>query len=271
MMTAVLDLDWIPGLLDEAGQIALRSFRTTLDPIDKGGGHGYDPVTQADRDIEYLLRARLTERFGDHEIVGEEAGTSGPSGRYRWLIDPIDGTRAFVTGSPLWGILLGLLDGGRPVAGWMHQPYLGETFAGIDGEAWLTRHGERTRLVTRRGIDLGEAAMYTTSPALFTTHDEADSFARLAHVVRLARFGGDCYAYCLLAMGQIDLVVEASLQPYDIVPLIPIIEAAGGVVTGRYGESAVDGGFVVAAANGEIHELASAVLNAGTAPTIGGQ
>ena len=265
-------LNHVTDLLSEAGQIALRYFRTALVADDKGGAHGFDPVTHADRGVEDLLRARLHELFGDHEVVGEERGSSGRPGQYRWLIDPIDGTKAFVTGSPLWGILLGLLDRGsgatpdepgRPVAGWMHQPYIGETFAAVGGEAWMERRGERVSLATRHRRDLAEAQMYTTFPGMFRTDDERAAFARLTDRVQLARFGGDCYAYCLLAMGQIDLVVEAGLQPYDIVPLIPIIEAAGGVVTGRHGGPAAGGGFVVAAANGTIHDQALAALNQG--------
>jgi len=258
-----IDFAWIDPLLAEAGRIALEMFRTSITGDDKGGPLGYDPVTAADRDIEDLLRAGLAERFGYHEIVGEERGTTGTPGRYRWLIDPIDGTRAFITGSPLWGILLGLLDNGHPVAGWMHQPYIGETFSGVDGEAWLARGEHRRRLQTRRDVALGDAALYTTFPGMFTTDDDRQAFGRISDSVRLTRFGGDCYAYCLLAMGQVDLVVEAGLQPYDIVPLIPIVEGAGGVVTGRHGGSAVGGGFVIAAATASIHAQALAVLDDG--------
>ena len=251
----------VSAMLADAGEVALRYFRTAIAADDKGGVHGFDPVTEADRGVEDLLRARLHDTFGDHEVLGEERGSSGTPGRYRWLIDPIDGTKAFVTGSPLWGILLGLLDDGVPVAGWMHQPYIGETFAAVDGQAWVERHGQRTLLATRNRQSIAEAQMYTTFPGMFWEPDERAAFDRLTSTVQLARFGGDCYAYCLLAMGQIDLVVEASLQPYDIVALIPIVEAAGGVVTGRHGGPAAGGGFVVASANSQIHEQALAVLN----------
>lgn len=259
-----LQLDWVMPLLDQAGQIALRMFRTAMVPDDKaaGGPAGYDPVTEADRDIEKLLRSRLSERYPDHQIVGEEAGVSGPDGRYRWLIDPIDGTKSFVTGSPLWGILVGLIEDGRPIAGWMHQPYIGETFASVGGTATITRGDERRTLATRQGVGIAESVMYTTFPGMFTADDDRDAFARLTRAVRLTRFGGDCYAYCQLAMGHVDLVVEASLQPYDIVPLIPIVEGAGGVVTGRHGEPPVDGGFVIAAASRAIHEQALSVIEA---------
>ncbi len=150
-MDETLELGWVSALLVEADPIALNLFRTAIEADDKGSPSGYDPVTAADRGIEELLRGRISDRFPEHEIVGEETGTSGPAGRYRWLIDPIDGTKAFVTGSPLWGILLGLLDNGRPIAGWMRQPYLGETFSAVDGKASVERNGARRHLATRRG------------------------------------------------------------------------------------------------------------------------
>jgi myo-inositol-1(or 4)-monophosphatase len=248
----------IPPLLAEAGAIALRWFRTALVADDKNAGSGtdYDPVTEADRAIEDLIRRRLMEHFPDHQITGEERGTTGPAGRFRWMVDPIDGTKSFVSGSPLWGILLGLLDGPEPIAGWVHQPYLDETFAALDGQAWFEHAGERRPLTSRQSAELSDAVMYTTFPGMFRIGPELDAFGRLVEAVKLVRYGGDCYSYCMLAMGQVDLVVEANLQPYDIVPLIPIVEAAGGVVTGPGGEAPVGGGFVIASANARLHEQA---------------
>ena len=164
-------------MLVEAGEIALRWFRSDVEAEDKGGDRGYDPVTIADRDIEQLLRERITAAYPDHEVVGEEAGSSGPPGRYRWLLDPIDGTKAFVTGSPLWGTLVGLLDDGLPVAGWIHQPYLEETFVGIAGRgAWMERRGSRHPLRTRQGVGLDDAVVYCTTPTMFTDPDERALF-----------------------------------------------------------------------------------------------
>lgn len=257
--------DVIDALIPQAGALALRWFRADpadLGMADKGGAMGFDPVTEADRAVEDFLRAELGSRFPDDRIIGEEQGVTGPSGAGRcWVIDPIDGTKAFITGVPAWGILLGLMVDGRPVAGWMHQPYLGETFAAAGGVGRFTGRSGQRPLRTSRTAELAEAVLYCTHPNVFTTSEERAAFDRVAGAVRLQRYGGDCYAYCLLALGQIDLVVESSLQPYDIIPLIPIIEAAGGMVTGRGGEPPVEGGFVVAAATPELHAQALALIN----------
>ena len=249
-------------LLPEAGAIALRHFRTGVVSEDKGGAFGFDPVTVADRDIEARLRAGLTERFPTHRIVGEEQGTTGPADADTyWVIDPIDGTKAFVSGVPAWGILVGLVVDGRAAGGWVHQPYLAETFAATDGDGWFQRGAERRRLAARATTTLDAATMYTTHPGMFVTDDEIAAFDRIAATVRLQRYGGDCYSYCLLALGHVDLVVESQLQPYDIVPLVPLIEAAGGVVTDRTGASPLGGGFVIAAATPELHAQALALAN----------
>ncbi|HSP99274.1 MAG TPA: inositol monophosphatase family protein [Candidatus Dormibacteraeota bacterium] len=250
----------IEPLLDAAAALALRWFRSELGVHDKGGALGYDPVTEVDRGIETLLREGLAARFPDHAIVGEEHGSSGPAdARASWIIDPIDGTRAFISGSPEWGTLVGLRVDGRPAAGWAEIPYLDERFAAVAGEGWFARQGQRRPLRARREARLEDAVLRCTHPAIFNPAEYA-AFKRLAARVRLQRWGGDCYSYCLLALGHVDLVVESSLQAYDIVPLIPIIEAAGGVVTDLAGEAPLTGGMVVAAANRDLHARALAVL-----------
>ncbi|HEY3810953.1 MAG TPA: inositol monophosphatase family protein, partial [Acidimicrobiales bacterium] len=191
-----------------------------------------------------------------------EGGTTGPSApSMTWVIDPIDGTKAFVSGMPLWGVLLGLVVDGRPVAGWCRQPYLDETFGAVDGTAWLEHRGRRQPLRTRATTDLARTTMYSTHPSMFAAPWEQAAFARLSTQVRLQRFGGDCYSYCMLAAGHVDLVVEARLQAYDILPLVPIVEAAGGVVTGWDGEVPLAGGFVIAAATRELHHQALQVTS----------
>jgi len=257
------DLDrLLPAILDEAGSIALRWFRTAIVAEDKNAGTGiaFDPVTEADRRIEDLIRERLAERFPDHRVTGEERGTTGPAGRYEWLIDPIDGTKAFVSGSPLWGIMVGLLDDGVPVAGWIHQPYIGETFAAVGGAATFTRRGDQSPMRTRVDSTLETAVFYTTFPGWFRPGRQLDALERISAASKLVRYGGDCYSYCMLAMGHVDLVVETGLQRYDIVPVISIVEAAGGVVSGLDGQPAADGGFVIAAANPTLHAQAVALI-----------
>jgi myo-inositol-1(or 4)-monophosphatase len=220
-------------------------------------------VTEADRAVEAHLRAGIAAAFPGDRIVGEEGGTSGPDDATAWwIIDPIDGTKAFVTGVPAWATLVGLVDGDDPVAGWVHQPFLGETFSAVGGQARYERGGApAVPLRTSGCTDLAEASLYCTHPNMFRGRTQRAAFERIAAAVRLQRFGGDCYSYCLLAMGHVDLVVEASLQPYDIVPLIPIIEAAGGIVTDRHGRRPIDGGFVIAAATRPLHARALELAN----------
>jgi myo-inositol-1(or 4)-monophosphatase len=253
-------------IVEAAGPIALRYFRQPLAVDNKADAGRFDPVTRADREIEAAIRAALEApaleaRFPDYGIVGEEHGeTRGRSAR-RWVVDPIDGTRAFMTGMPAWGMLLGLAEGDACLAGVVHQPFLQETWLGRRRGSLLKSANGATPLRTRDTDALADALLYCTHPSMFPAEPERGAFARLEAMVRMTRFGGDCYAYCLLALGQVDLVVEGQLAPYDIVPLIPIIEGAGGIVTGWQGESAHGGGLVVAAANPRLHAAALERLN----------
>ena len=244
----------------DAGAIALEYFRQPMAVTNKlAGGSAFDPVTEADRRIEALIRERLGQRFPDHAIVGEEYGTSGAGENY-WIIDPIDGTRAFISGMPSWGILLGLVESGRPTLGLLHQPFTGETFFADAAGSWLRRGGSEIRLATRAGATLADAVLYTTHPSMITGAGLEAQYAELTARCRLQRWGGDCYGFALLAHGCIDLMIDALLQPYDIVPLIPIIEGAGGIVTDLDGRLPLAGGTVVAAANPALHAEALAIL-----------
>ena len=248
-------------IVETAGAIALRYFRTPLEVTDKSQGSAFDPVTRADREVESAIRDALGRAFPDHGILGEEHGTRDPGQPVRWLVDPIDGTRAFISGVPTWGILLGLMEEDACLAGIMHQPYLDETFLGGPDGARMRRAGKEIALRTRQEAGLSSAILYCTHPSMFPAEADRRAFESVAASSRMMRYGGDCYSYCLLAMGQIDLVVEAHLQPYDIVPLIPIVEAAGGIVTDWSGSPANRGGRVVAAANPALHRQALEILN----------
>ena len=243
----------------EAGAIALEYFRGSMAVENKLEGIAYDPVTDADRDMETHIREQLAAHYPGLRVVGEEHGDSGEGENY-WIIDPIDGTRAFISGMPTWGTLLGLVVDGQSVCGVMHQPFTGETYSAGPAGAFLEWRGRSTPLRTRSKAALGDAVLYSTHPFMLDLADLAGPYDQLAKRVRLQRWGGDCYSFALLALGTIDLVVDACLMPYDIVPLIPIIEGAGGVVTDLDGQSPLDGGTVVAAANAPLHEQAIAIL-----------
>ena len=260
-MGAELDVDELANfgvdVVAHAGEISLRYFRTQLEVTNKAKKRSYDPVTQADREVETYIRGRITERFPAHAIVGEEYGNRAGSSTLSWLIDPIDGTRGFLCGTPMWGILLGLMEGERCLAGFARQPFVDETYAGCGGRGFvLERDGTRTPLATRDTRTPGEAIVCCTHPNMFRTEGERRAFAAVEAACRFSRYGTDCYGYCLLARGFVDLIVEADLEAYDIVPLIPIVEAAGGVVTDWKGNPAIRGGAVIAAATPALHEVA---------------
>ena len=220
----------------------------------KAAGEGFDPVTEADRAVEARIRERIEQRYPDHGITGEEFGVKTGASAWSWILDPIDGTRSFIIGLPTWGCLLGLLRDGEPVLGFMHQPVVGETFSGDGDRAWIDRGGGRRPLRVRTDARLGDAILAATHPAMFKDAALA-RFEALAARVRMTRYGGDCYNYCLLAHGLLDLVVEDDMKPHDILPLVPIVRGAGGLVTDLQGATP-GGGMVVAAANQALHREA---------------
>ena len=218
-----------------------------------GAASAYDPVTVADRSAEEAIVAEIARVYPEHAIYGEEHGRKAGSAGLTWVIDPIDGTRAFILGQLHWGTLIALNDGARPMLGVMHQPYVGETFVGSPSGAFLRRGGREDRLRTRPCSNLREARVCTSHPDQFARREERAAFDLIASKARLTRYGGDCYNYCLLAAGLIDLVIESQLFAYDVQALIPMIEAAGGVMTGWDGQPCYQGGAVIAAGDPRLH------------------
>jgi histidinol phosphatase-like enzyme (inositol monophosphatase family) len=263
-MTAVDLTAFIEKLADLAGQTILPFFRTAIGAEDKSGGSVFDPVTEADRAAEVAMRRLIRETFGHHGIIGEEFGSEREDAEYVWVLDPIDGTKSFISGFPTWGTLIGLVHRGRPIYGAMAQPFTREYFFG-DGQIATWRGPGRDHALTQRRLyvracaQLSRATLLTTSPLLYPPADLA-RFRRVEQQVRLSRYGYDCYAFAMLAAGHVDCVMEAGVKGYDIAPLIPIIEGAGGIVTTWTGESAASGGNVIAAGDKRLHEAVLALL-----------
>ena len=247
-------------LADAARVATLAHFRSEGLSADTKETDRFDPVTVADRLSEERMRAILAQRRPQDAILGEEFGaTAGTSGLI-WVLDPIDGTRGYLSGTPTWGVLISVADVDGPIYGVIDQPFIGERFEGGLGWAEVTGPMGRKPLKTRAPRPLAQAILFSTFPEVGTP-DEAAAFRRVATQARLVRYGMDCYAYALIAAGQIDLVIEAGLQPYDVQAPMAVIAAAGGIVTNWQGGPCAQGGQILAAANGAIHAEAMALLN----------
>ena len=247
-------------LADAARQATLLHFRSAGLSADSKESQRFDPVTVADRLSETRMRAILARRRPQDAILGEEFGPVAGTSGLTWVLDPIDGTRGYLSGTPTWGVLISVADATGPIYGVIDQPYIKERFAGGLGRAEVNGPMGRHVLRTRAARPLTEAILFSTFPEVGTP-DEASAFRRVAGRVRLVRYGMDCYAYALIAAGQIDLVIEAGLQTYDVQAPIAVIEASGGIVTDWQGQPCHGGGRVLAAANREIHGEALAFLN----------
>ena len=255
-------VDFAHSLADISGAAVLPYFRRALVVKNKAGGAEFDPVTAADRAAERAIRAAIVRHFPDHGIRGEEFAATEGAGRYEWIVDPIDGTRAFIMGSPLWGTLIGLVDNGRPVVGLMDQPFTRERFWADRRVARMrTPDGRTRRLKTRNCSGLAEAVLTSTHPDLLGSPKDQAAFGRLKARARMTRYGGDCYGYCLLAAGFVDVVVEAGLKPHDVAALIPIIEGAGGRITTWDNKPALGGGRILASGDARVHKESLALLN----------
>lgn len=247
-------------LADLAAAQILPRFRVAIDTENKSKDGGYDPVTVADREAEAAIRREIRRVYPDHGILGEEHGLDAGTSSYTWVLDPIDGTRAFVLGQLHWGTLIALNDGTAPIVGVMRQPYTGETFIGSAAGAELRRGSATTRLQARAASRLADVTVCATDPTMFAGAAHQQAFARLSPRARSVRFGGDCYTPCLVAAGCADLVVEAGLKPWDVQALIPIVQGAGGVITDWSGGRADRANEVIIAANRELHAEVVAAL-----------
>lgn len=246
-------------LAREAARVSLPYFRGAYEETDKGGPGAFDPVTQADREAEAAIRSLIAARYPDHGVIGEEYGEDRPDADHVWILDPIDGTRAFIAGLPLWTNLIALRIEGQPTVGVIGQPYLDEIFIGGPSGARLLKGGTETPLAVRPCPRLTDALIATTDPDLFTGA-ELGAWTQVRAAARLARLGCDAYAYAMLAAGRIDLVVESGLKVWDWSALVPVIEAAGGAVTNWRGETPDGSGQILAVGDVAIHEQALVTL-----------
>jgi myo-inositol-1(or 4)-monophosphatase len=273
-MTAVDFAAFVERLAQVSGEVILPFFRSHIGTEDKSRGGVFDPVTEADRGAEAAMRRLIAQTFPAHGVIGEEYGQDRPDAEYVWVLDPIDGTKSFISGLPTWGTLIGLMHNGVPVYGMMSQPFTRERYAGdgkrarlrtlapTRGEAppseWTTR-----TLRTRPCAALAEATVMTTSPQLIKADSDREAYLKVERQARLVRYGADCYAYCALAAGFVDLVIETNLKPHDVVALTPIVEGAGGVMTTWDGETAAKGGRILAAGDVRLYEIARKMLTEG--------
>ena len=247
-------------VVQRAGQRTLRHFRNAVQVERKESQTDFDPVTLADRECEFMLRREISRTWPDHGIIGEEYEDVN-QGRYSWVIDPIDGTRAFISGLLHWGVLLALCEDNKPILGVMYQPFTEELFVGEATGSWYQRHQVRLDLTTRKETSLENATLMTTDPRLFQDAVERRAYQQLEQAVRLTRYGGDCYQYAMLAAGGIDLVCENDLKLWDILALIPIIQHAGGVITDWQGGDPTISSRILASGSARIHSQALEVLD----------
>lgn len=249
-------------LAAEAARVTLPFFRGDYVQEDKGGPGGFDPVTEADREAEAAIRRLIAARYPDHGVIGEEYGEDRPDAEHVWILDPVDGTRAFVAGLPLWTTLIALRTGGRPVVGVIAQPYLDEVFLGGPSGAVLIGRGETRSIGVRPCEKLTDAIIATTAPEIFTP-PEFGAWTQVMAAARLARYGCDAYAYAMLAMGKIDMVAETGLKLWDWSALVAVVEAAGGECTNWRGEPVSGDGRIIAVGDARVREQALVAFRRG--------
>ena len=247
-------------LADTSGGVIRPLFRQRIDVAHKKGRHDFDPVTEADKGAERAIREVVTRERPHDGVLGEEypetAGTSG----YRWILDPVDGTRAFITGRHEWGSLIALEKHGKPVLGILDQPVLGERFVGVNGKSHLIQAGKESALEVRACAALSEAILCATDPGAYFSKEQLAAFSRVDGATKMTRYGGDCYLFAALALGFVDIVIEANFHAWDVAALIPLVEGAGGIITDWQGGSAQSGKTILACGDGRVHAEAMKLL-----------
>lgn len=257
-MTLRVPKAFFDQLADAAAQESLKYFRSTLS-VETKSNDRFDPVTIADKASERAMRSLIAAHYPDHGILGEEEAPTNLDATHLWVLDPIDGTRAFICGLPVWGVLIGHYIDGRAEMGMMRQPFTRESYFGdSDGALYEGPEGRKV-LSTRPCAALDDAVLMCTSPHVFS-EPERGCFGAIEQQVRMARYGTDCYGYCMLARGLADAVIETGLEPYDVAALIPIVEAAGGRMTTWRGDRPEAGGQIVASGDARLHDLLLAKL-----------
>jgi myo-inositol-1(or 4)-monophosphatase len=251
-------------LADAAGDVIRPYFRKRIDVADKGAAKGatFDPVTEADKGAERAIRAIIERERPEDGILGEEYGERAGTSGLRWVLDPVDGTRAFINGRHEWGSLIALEENGRAVLGIIDQPVLGERFIGANGKASLFARGIETDLRVRECAAIDDAILCATHPYAYFQAEERTAFRRVSGAVKMSRFGGDCYIFGLLAMGFVDLIVETSFHRWDVAALIPVVESAGGIITDWQGGDPSAGGQCIASGDNRVHDAALKLLAA---------
>jgi myo-inositol-1(or 4)-monophosphatase len=250
-------------LADASGAVIRPYFRQRIEVTHKPGKGAFDPVTEADKGGEKAIRAIIERERPNDGILGEEFGEKPGSNGLRWILDPVDGTRAFITGRHEWGSLIALEKDDVPVLGMIDQPVLGERFLGVNGRTVLIEDQKRTPLKVRECADLKDATLCATDPSQYFSPAQQAGFARVKAAARLTRYCGDCYLFAVLAMGFVDIVIEANFSRWDIAALIPIVEGAGGIITAWDGGDCRDGKTILACGDRRIHEQAMALLAQG--------
>jgi histidinol phosphatase-like enzyme (inositol monophosphatase family) len=249
-------------LADVSGEVIRPYFRRRIEITDKGLDKGlvFDPVTAADRSAEQSMRALIERDRPEDGILGEEFGARESSNGLTWILDPVDGTRAFITARHEWGSLIALERDGRAVLGILDQPVLRERFIGVDSRTELLAEQTRSSLHVRPCADISEAVVCATHPDAYFTPAEQEAFRRVQRAARMSRFGGDCYIFGPLASGFIDVIIESSFNRWDVAALIPIVEGAGGIITNWQGGSCAHGGQILAAGDPRVHAQAMKLL-----------